>query len=81
MLLLLKCITCFSSVSSKEIKLIVIDNWIFHASDILRSFMISFKYGLILPTYSSVDGVLSLSPLLSYTIKYLPQNLPTLTGL
>ena len=40
-------ITRFSSRSLEEIKLIAIVNWIFHVSDFLRSFMISFKYGLI----------------------------------
>ena len=53
-------ITRSSSWSSKDIKLIAIVNWIFHVSDVLRSFMISFKYGLILLRYSSIDSVLLL---------------------
>ena len=48
-------------------KLIAIVNWIFHISDFLRSFMMSFKYGLILLRYSSIDRILFLSPLLLYS--------------
>ena len=44
----------------EEIKLIAIINWIFHVSDFLRIFMMSFKYGLISSRYSLTDTVLSL---------------------
>ena len=54
---LFDCITWSSSLPSEEIKLIAIVNWIFHVSDILKSFMISFKYRLILLGYSSTDSV------------------------
>ena len=43
-------------------------NWIFHVSDFLRLFMMSFKLGLILLRYSSTDNVLFLSLLLSYSL-------------
>ena len=76
-----KCITCFSSLSMEEIKLFDIANWIFHVSDFLRLFMIPFKYGLILKRYFSTDTVLFLSPLPSYTIEMLLQNVLALTGL
>ena len=57
------------SFSLAEPKLIVIVNWIFHVSDFLRSFVISFKYCLIsLSSYSSTDSGLFLSPLLWYSI-------------
>ena len=39
--------TCSSSESLVKLKLIAIVNYIFHVSDLLRLFMISFKYGLI----------------------------------
>ena len=39
-------------------ELISIVNWIFHLSDFLRSFMISFKYDLILLKYSLTNSVL-----------------------
>ena len=61
-------ITRSSSLSLKERKLIAIINWIFHASDFLRFFMISFNYGLILLRYLSTNNVLFLQPLLSYSI-------------
>ena len=48
--------------------LIALVNWIFHVSDFLRSVIICVKYGLILLTYPSIDNVLLLSPLLSYSI-------------
>ena len=67
MLSLLQCITCSSLLSVEEIKLFAIVNWIFHVSDFLELFMISFKYGLILSKYSSTGSVLFLSPLLSYS--------------
>ena len=68
MLSLFECFRRFSSINLKEIKLISIANWIFQESDFLRSFMKSFKYGLILLRYYSFDSVLFLSPLLSYSI-------------
>ena len=68
MLSFFECIQRYSSVSLEGIKLIVIVNCNFHVSDFLRLFMLSFKYGLILLRYSSMDSVLFLSPLLSYSI-------------
>ena len=64
---LCECITRSSSWLLEDIKLIAIVKWIFHVSDILRSF-ISFKYGLTLLRYSSIDSALFLSLLLSYSI-------------
>ena len=59
MLSLFECIiTPSSPLSKEEIKLFVIDNWIFHGSDFLRLFMMSFLYGLILSRHSSIDTVL-----------------------
>ena len=81
MLSLLECITHSSSVSLEDKNITYIVNWIFHVSNFLRSFMISFKYGLILLTYSLIDSFLFISPLLSYSIKLLLQKLPTLAGL
>ena len=63
----------------EEIKIIVIVDWIFYVQDFLRSFMIAFKYGLILLRYSSVDTILFLSPLLSYSIYFLLQKLVIFT--
>ena len=68
MLSLFECITCSSSLSLEEIKLIAIVNWVFHVFDFLRLFIRSFKYSLILLGYFSTDSVLFLSPLLSYSI-------------
>ena len=65
---------------ARTYSLIFIINWIFHVSDFLRSFMISFKYGLVLLRYSSTDTVF-LSPLLLYSIWLLLWNLFTITGL
>ena len=62
----------------EEVKLSAIINWIFHVSDFLRSFMMSFKYVLILLRYPSTDYVLFLSSLLSYSIQLLLQKVPTL---
>ena len=82
MLSLFDCIRHSSSISPlEEIKLIVIVNWIFHVWNVLRSFMIYFKYGLTLLRYSSTDSVLFLSPLLSYSKWLMLQKLPTLIGL
>ena len=80
LLSLFECITGSSSLCLEEIKVIAIVNLIFHVSDFLRLFMISFKYGLILLRYFSTDSVLFPSPLLSYSIKLLLQKLLTLTG-
>ena len=55
-------------ISLDDINLIDNVNQIFHVSDYLRLFMISFIYGLICSRYSSVNSVLFLSPLLSYSI-------------
>ena len=63
MLSLFECITRSSSLSKEEIKLFAIVNCTFHVS-----FMISFKYGLILLKYSSTYSVLFLPLLLSYSI-------------
>ena len=43
MLLGIECIRCSSSLSMEKTKLVVIGNWIFHISDFLRLFMMSFK--------------------------------------
>ena len=67
MLSLSECTTHSSSRSSEEIKLIAIINRVFHVSDFLGLFMVSFKYVLILLRYSLTDSVLFLSPLLSYS--------------
>ena len=68
MLSLFECITRSPSLSLEEMKLVAIVNLIFHVSDFLGFFVVSFKYGLILLRYSSFDSVLFLSPLLSYSI-------------
>ena len=67
MLSLFECITCSSSLSLEEIKLIAIVNWIFHVSHFLRLFDV-FKHGLILLRYFLTDSVLFLSSLLSYLL-------------
>ena len=77
-----ECVTWSSSLSSlEEVKLIFIVCWIFHVSDFLRSFMISYKSGVILWRYSWTDRVLFSSLLLLYSIKLLLQKLSILTGL
>ena len=59
MLFLFECITRSSSLSSlEEIILIVIANWIFHALDFVRPYMICSKYGLIVLRYLLIDSVL-----------------------
>ena len=68
MLSLFEFISRSLSVFLEDIKLIVIVNWTFRVSDFLRSFMISFKYVLILLRYPSIDSVLPLFSLLSYSI-------------
>ena len=55
--------------------------WIFNASNVLRSFVIFFKYALILLRFYSVDSISFLLPLISCSIKLLVQKLPFLTGL
>ena len=68
MLSLFECITCSSSLLSvEEINSIVIINWAFHVSYILRLFMISFKYDLNLLRYFLTDSVFLL-PLHFYSI-------------
>ena len=60
-------------MSLQEIKSIAIVNWIFQVSvffKIIFKNIISFKYGLILLGYSSIDSVLFLSPLLSNYLSY-----------
>ena len=54
--------TLFITVFRRN-KFIAIIKWSFHVSGFLRSFMISFKYGLILWSYFSIDSVLYQSPL------------------
>ena len=68
MLLLFECIGCSSSLSMEEIMLFAIVNSIFHGSDLLRLFMMSFKCGLILLRYFSTDSVLFRS--LLFCIQY-----------
>ena len=64
-----ECITHSSSLSSlEEIKLIAIVNWVFYMADFSRSFMMSFKYGLSLSSYSSTVSVLFPSQVLLYSI-------------
>ena len=74
------CMVWVSSEPLEEIKLIDIVNRIFHSPWDLRSFIISFKYGLIIPRYSLIDKVLSLSPLLSYSIQLLLKALKVFVG-
>ena len=73
MLPVFECITSSSSVSLEDIKLIAIVNWIFHASDFLRSVMISFKYGLTLLRYSSIYSVLFVIITLIFNIIVTPK--------
>ena len=67
------------SLEGKE--LITIFNWIFYSPWILRSFIMSLKYGLVSLRYSPIDRALSLSPLLSYPTKLLSKALIIFTGL
>ena len=55
MLPLFECIKWSSSLYMEEVKLFAIVNWTFHASDFLRLFTMSFKYGIILLRYSLTD--------------------------
>ena len=68
MLSLFECITGSSSLSIEEIKLFASFNLISLASDLLRLFIMPFKYALMLLRYSSTDSVLFISPLLSYSV-------------
>ena len=45
--ILFECIRIFSSLSLEDIKLVAMVNWIFHVWAFLRTFIITFKYGLI----------------------------------
>ena len=68
MLSILECNTCSSCLSLEDIKWIAIVKWIFRVwYFLLRSFMIYFKYGLILFNwfnwFHSIDSVLFLSPI------------------
>ena len=64
MLSLFECIKGSSwSVSLKEIKFIVLVNWVFYVADFLRLFMVLSKYDLISTRYSLLDRVLFLSPI------------------
>ena len=47
MLSFFECITRSRSLPMKEIALFAIVNWIFHVSDFLRLFMMTFKYDFI----------------------------------
>ena len=67
MLSLFECMTCSLSLPLEEIRLIAIVNSIFHSLDFLRLFM-SFEYSSTVLRYSSTYSVLSLSPLLLYSI-------------
>ena len=68
MLSLFDCITCSSSLSLEEIKLIAMVNWILYVLGFLRLLVMSFKHVIVLLKYSSADAVLFLSSLLSYLI-------------
>ena len=75
MLPLFLCITDSLSLYIEEINLFANGYWVFHVSEFLRLFMMSFKYGLFkygfkygLLTYSSTNSVLSILSLLSYSI-------------
>ena len=67
MLSLFECMTCSLPLPLEEIRLIATVNSIFHLSDFLRLFM-SFEYSSTVLRYSSTYSVLSLSPLLLYSI-------------
>ena len=63
--IIIRSISYFSIMSLEERKLIAIVNWIFHITDLLRLFIMSFKHGLIFLRYSLVERVLFLSPLIA----------------
>ena len=65
---LFECISHSSSLSTEEVKLFAVVYLIFHVSEFLRLFMMSFKYSLILLRYSPTDSVLFLSWLVSDSI-------------
>ena len=67
-LLLFECIVQVSLESLEEKELVAIVNWIFDSPSVLGSFIMLLKYSLISLRYSLIDSVLSLSPLLSYSI-------------
>ena len=71
MLSFFECITGSSAMSLEDIKLIANFNWIFHISDFLILFMISFKYVLILSKCFSIDSVLTLLSLLLSSMQLL----------
>ena len=56
----------FIALQMQDMQLIAIIKWISPVSDFLRLFMISFKYGWVLLTFSSINSVLFLSPLILY---------------
>ena len=66
MLPLLECITCSLSLSIKTV-LFAIVICIFHESNYLRLFIMSYRPGLILLKYFSTDSILNLSHLLLYS--------------
>ena len=66
MLSLFECISCSSSLFLEEMNLIAIINLIFYLSDFWRSFMMSFKYDLILSRYPLIEKFLLLKPLILY---------------
>ena len=78
MLSILECIVRVSLVSLEDKKLIATVNRIFYSPLVLRSFIMLLKYGLIFTRYSSIDSVLSLLPLLSYSMSLLLKELPIL---
>ena len=55
MLSLFECISCSSSLFLEEMNLIAIINLISYLSDFWRSFMMSFKYDLILSWYPLIE--------------------------
>ena len=61
MLSLFECITGSSSLSLEERKIIAIVYWIFHVSNFLRLFLMSFKYSVILLKSSSIHSVYSIT--------------------
>ena len=66
MLSLLECISCFSSLSFNDVKLIFIFRWIFHSENVLRSSVVLPKYSLVFSRYCSIDSFLL--PLLLHLI-------------
>lgn len=62
LLSIFECLTHYSSLFLKEIKLIDIANLIFHASDFFESIPVSLNYGLFSLKYFPTDTALLLSP-------------------